>query len=381
MAAVAPRVRRRLESRVARRDLPRIAFVKQDVQDDLYCCAQGSSARDIVLSTLMRTGPVALFTKLEADCYIVETEPDPECNVWQQKWQECHWTRIEDLEALRDAVPGRPYGQSRFAVKAQDVDWRQYGIVISVDVSVPARITRQYPSTTWCYYVREPKTSAYARSQKEPIEGQDLFLNQCFRPGYAQQHRLPHEVEFPYYLQYHGCFNELLSAAEPASHRQGVFLEHHTPEHLSQDQVRRIEEFGPVESTAPRSGDTESGFGCGFDKSTMGTEGKLRKLMECKYFVKCGGRSVWGNAMVEAVAAGCVAIGDPMAHGHSCLFTRHTSANSFEQVVERISRLESDERLYNSEAGRQRRLVDYLCYAMPSSELIGKAARVVSQRH
>ncbi len=192
-----------------------------------------------------------MFRKLHADFHLVETEPDPECNVWREKWTECRWCPIEWFEAFRESIPGRPYGQKAFAVNAADIDWGQYQIVVSVDVPVPARITRQFPSVAWCYYIREPKTSSYGKSRVRPIAGQDLFLNQGFRKlpsGLAR-----HEVEFPYYLQSFGCFHDLFSIARDESGRRGTFLEHQAAGCLDAEQLRVLSQFGPVDSTAARA--------------------------------------------------------------------------------------------------------------------------------
>lgn len=374
-----PGRRKRLDEQVAEGRIPRIAFVKQDVQDDLYCCPSGSSPKDIVCSTIMRTGPVALFTRSGADFHLVQTETDPECNIWQQRWTERQWTPIEHNLALRDNVPGRDCGQGDYSVPAGDIDWVQYDVVISIDVSVPARITQEYPSVAWCYYVREPHTSAYEDSIRKPLPGQDIFLNQRFRRT-QQPKPAVHEIEFPYYLQYWGCFHELLSLPRDGEDRRGTFLEHHTPEHLTRSQVARLQTLGPVMSTANPSDETESGFGGAYEKTLMSPEEILLGLSRSKYFVKCGGRSVWGNAMVEAIAAGCLAIGDPRMHAHGFLFSKHSAAATFDEVIEKIKAFEESPALCRGELRRQRRLVDYLCYVRPTIDLFRKTMDVVASR-
>lgn len=50
----------------------KIAFVKQVLYQDLYCASSSASKREIVFSSLRRSGPVALFSALGADFYIAE---------------------------------------------------------------------------------------------------------------------------------------------------------------------------------------------------------------------------------------------------------------------------------------------------------------------
>src|SRR5205085_8321686 len=110
------------------------------------------------------------------------TEDDPECAIWREKSDPLGWAPAEWFESFRDHVPGRDHGQSRYAVRADDVDWNAFDLVISVDVSVPARIPRKFPAVGRAYYVRELKAPSWKASFDRPVAGQDLFLNHLFRP-------------------------------------------------------------------------------------------------------------------------------------------------------------------------------------------------------
>ena len=368
---VASRAANDLRRRLDEEPRPRVAVVKQDVHDDLYVCAPGASAAEIVLSTYFRSGPVALFTKLAADFRIVRSEADPECRIWEQKWTECRWCPLEYFEAFRDHIPGRAYGNGAFAVDAASIDWSQYDLVISSDVSVPARVTKEYPRTVWCYYVREVKTSAYAGSLESPLPGQDLHLTQAFRPFVPRATR-PHNVEFPYFLHYYGCFHEL-TGRPLGNERQGTFVEHLTDRALTPAERIVLAQAAPVlargSSGAPEEPDVP-----------MPLANHLEGLMSSKYFVKAGGRPVWGNSMVEAIAAGCLAIGDPTQHSCPFLFEEETSARSMEDVAARIRAFEADASLYRRVVRRQRALIDYLCCTRPLLELMRTAERVRSTR-
>jgi hypothetical protein len=361
---------------------PRIAVVKQDVQSDLYCCSRGSPPEEIVFSTLMRTGPVALFTAMSADFLVVETEPDPECGAWKQPATECRWMSLNSLELLRQSVPGRGYGQGEFAVSAAEIQWSDYDIVISIDVSVPARITRNYPSVAWCYYVREPKTSAYGLSQVVPVSGWDLFLNQRFRLKNEHAGLLPHEIEFPYYLQYPGCFNSLvLPAAENDSDRSGVFLEHHTVAALSTRELEQLERFGPVRTTAARSNASSNGFDSVQVKSKTSSHDVVAGLLRSKYFVQLGKvRTLWGNAAVEAISAGCLVLGDSTVHTHDFLFSANCDVRDFPSLLARIEDLERTPARFAAESRRQRLLVEYCCFYRPVIDLVAACEQVRSRK-
>lgn len=102
--------------------------------------------------------------------------------------------------------------------------------------------------------------------------------------------------------------------------------------------------------------------------------------MASKYFVKAGGRNVWGNSMVEAIAAGCLAIGDPAQHSCPFLFEQVTSARNVEEAAQRIRAFEADAGLYRTVVRRQRAMIDYLCYARPLLALLRAADRVRAAR-
>lgn len=67
-------------------------MVKQDCFEDLYCCNPDDDPDTKVRSTIHRIGQASLFTKYNADFYIVKEEKDAECQSWRQgkvlDWQE-----------------------------------------------------------------------------------------------------------------------------------------------------------------------------------------------------------------------------------------------------------------------------------------------------
>mgnify|MGYP001072221845 CR=1 FL=1 len=136
-------------------ELPRLrmAFVKQDVYQDLYVVP--TSEKDpaaVLFSSMGRVGPIGLMADLGADFYIVEEEPAPETQVYRKVVPHMsRYFRMLKTETL-DKVPGQefkrpgsPVPQGRYAVSAASVDWGQYDVVISVNVSLPTALVWQYP--------------------------------------------------------------------------------------------------------------------------------------------------------------------------------------------------------------------------------------------
>ena len=368
-----------LESLLGTSACPRIAFVKQDICEDLYCCPLGSDPRAIIESTMLRTGPAALFSRWNAACQIVTTVEDPECSIWKERAIDLKWSPLEFFSSYRDAIPGRDYGQSRYAVDPENVDWSQYDIVIGLDNPVPARITQRFPETVWCYYVREVKAPSYKRSLKTLLSGQDLFLEQSF-PLQRPTKEPGGVVGFPYHLQYVGWMHEMFGGSLD-SVRQGVFVDHHTAMVTADHEWQQLGEFGPVVApindpiTAILRGQTLP------YRRTIDPDLRTR-IMASKYFlITPGKRGVFGTALVEAVAAGCLAIGSPRnVSGAGGFFEARTTANSVAEAIQLMRYLDDHPEDYVRELERQRALVDWLCYTRPMTTLLNRAIAIRAKK-
>jgi len=347
---------------------PKVAFVKQEVLALIYCCPSESTPAQIVFSSMKHTGPVGLFTKLHSEFHIVKTEPDDaECNTWKEIVTGSGISTIEELESLkhspfRAGSRGNSRAPGEFSVACTSIDWSRYDIVISMDVSVPTRLVKEFPRTTWAYCISEPGgMPSYKRSHWAPIAGYDLFLNQMFRmrPFLNKWH----EIEWPFNLQYYGCVHELVGLAlDDSGKRTGIFVESHTASTLTDEQQHELSRLGELYFVSAR------------------TEDILKDLLRCKYFIRLGGRSLLGNAMVEAVAAGCLVLGDASEFVNRGLFLKEHHVSSFPELLRRMQSLNENPRLFGESASRQRILLDYLCFYRPVAELVHKAKTVQQAR-
>lgn len=358
----------------------RIALVKQDCNEDLYCCPPGLHAWKTISSTLLRSGPVDLFTFFDTSFVLLRTEPDPECNIWREKVDPLGWATQEWFENFREHVPGRDYGQSQYAQSADQINWSDFDIVISIDVSVPARITRKYPGVVWCYYVREIKSPSWQESLRAPITGQDLFLSQLFAPLLDQKEN--HVVDFPYYFQHVGVFHQLVTGA-PASPdeivRTGVFVEYHSARQATDQQLRELSAFGPVYAHRSIDEQTDQLSGERIPDRTMAVPA-LKALLHSKYHVKWAGRPAFGTAKVEAISAGCVCLTDPAIDSTTFLHSQASLAHGFDGLLQQLKSMEQNHASYLRELRLQRQRVDYLCCYRPANDLLDACDRVLKNR-
>lgn len=348
----------------------KIAFVKQEITTDLYCYPTSShSKKEVIFSSIHRSGPVGLFAKFDTDFFILKVEEAEECNVWKFRPVDCGGPPLELFEKFKSEIVFRKNGeqindkpQSYYAVKADDVNWGKYDLVISDDVSIPARITKKYPNAKWCYMISEPAMRHYRLSHEKPIPGYDFFLNQRYRTVKLNPRPKYHEIDFPYHLHYYGCFHDLLNVPLDFYVREGVFVENRTSSGLSDSDYEILKKHGSVRVPAEET-----------------LENVIHKELKSKYFFSLTRgliRSrIWGNGIIEAVACGCLAFGNPEEYGNKDLFTPFTIINSLEEFVDKIKYMENKPVKYQRELNKQRRLLNYLCFVRPMSEIIKRKRR------
>jgi hypothetical protein len=358
---------------------PRVAVVKQDCNEDLYCCPPGADVWTTISSTLMRSGPVDLFTIFDATFLLVHTEPDLECSIWQEKADVKKWMPRAWFEEFRHRIPGRDHGQAVYSQHAKSINWSAFDIVVSVDVSVPARITRLCPGVVWTYYVREITTPSWHTSLLHPLAGQDLVPSHRFRP--VRVARESHVVEFPYHFHHVGVFHELLCREPPqlSDTRSGVFVEYHSAWNASDEELNALSVFGPVYAHREADQRIDKRNGEWILERTMAGDA-LEALLRSKYYVKWKGRSVFGTAAVEAIAAGCLSLTEESLDRSTFLHTKASLITGFDDLIAKMADMESNPGHYLSELKLQRERVDYLCHYRPANDLLDACERVLAKR-
>jgi hypothetical protein len=174
---------------------------------------------------------------------------------------------------------------------------------------------------------------------------------------------LDHEIDFPYYLQYYGCFNNILEEEILDIQREGIFIEFNWRNVLTNQQKDILTKFGNL-------------------RCPKGIKNILIDLAKSKYFIIGEGtRGLWGNGMIEAIASGCLLIGNPLYVKHKSLFTPETIVYSFDELINKLEFFESNEKIYQRELKRQRKLLNYICFNRPLQDLFIKAKKVLKQRN
>jgi hypothetical protein len=334
-----------------------IALAKQDVYQDLYVCPNRSSPADILASSIMRVGPLGLFTLLDADFLIVREGRQRECKAYLKSYsppaEVLRQLKSEPISRIRGSVfdylsPRTDGSHADFSVDASAVDWGAYDVVISVNVAIPSAIVAGFPRTLWCYMMGE------ASRQTPYVEyGYDVRLTQevtgCVAEGLGP-------VDFSYTFLGPDCLERLAGEYDPAPpEKRGVYAEINT---TSERPVRRVERLEFVRE-----------LGHDVVVHDQDIVKNVVKLRNSKYFVKLGGRRIRGNSVIEAISAGTLALLNPKDVVHAQLLPKETWVRSEEEVADAIRRLDADDGLYRSLLAEQRKRVTSFVVDAPLESL------------
>jgi len=334
----------------------RWALVKQCIYPDLYSCPPRTPPREAVLSTIQRMGPAAFLVDLQADFWLVREDPAPECRVWEESVGSHPGTDLEKFRAGQDRVP-HGGGRGHLRTPAQDalavgqVPWNQYDVVVSVDVAVPETILKAHPGILWVTLPADPGTPTAKRGWQEPPFSWNVNLTHLHRRFPVRPGLGPRSVECPYSFQSPRTWTDLFGPGEKTA-RSGCFLETQTFAALERSGLGDLREFGPV--TRPHGSLPDV----------------ARTLLASRYYVQMTGGPLTGNGQIEAVMAGCLAVGNPASYVQRSLFLPGLAVAALPSLVDRLRRLENNPALRESLATAQRAVAEYLCFRRPLHRLL-----------
>jgi hypothetical protein len=319
----------------------RYALVKQANYEDLYWCPPASCQPEVPLTSLFRTGPAALFTDHNTDFYIVNDTSE-----------------YDDLLNVRKD-PDIIKTNQTYSVNSEDVDWSVYDCVICVNIAVKPTVVEKYPDVLWAYYLSDPKRMPRNIDMTKPLANYDLYLN--LRSARHPQPTSNWEINFPYCLQYFGCFEKI----DIPITRSKVFKFYHMNIHdrqyltdlgIREDLKGYVNHIGEGEITDFLSG-----------------------LSRCKYSIKFSPREIWGNSIIEAIACGCLVFSQLEGNGEYKLVgdskgmcVTNCFASSYEELIFKIKWFDQNETTYLEQLQQQRDNLTKYCYELPMKSLNDK---------
>ena len=334
----------------------KIALVKQNIYQDLYVCGNRTSPEEILSSTLMRIGPIGLFTLFDSDFFIIKEQKDRECQTWKRSFNpgkelmtQLKTRRACDLDVreFKYLKPRSTHSHADFAIDPQDIDWSLYDVVISINTAIPARITKRHPSTLWCHMIGE--ANAFT---EYPVKGYDVSITQNVTGEVASGLG---KVDFPYTFMGPNFLNTIATTLFGPVTKTGVYAEINT---TTTRPVRNVPQLEFVKD-----------LGHELILHHQDILENIKNLHRSKYFLKLGGRKIRGNSIIEAISCGSLVLMDPKDVTHSQLLPKELWVHNQEEAQTLIKRLDTDTSFYEECKRKQQELLSFFVVDTPMESL------------
>jgi len=330
----------------------RVALVRQAAYRGAYPAGKKKPWPHTVLSAFSHLGPFSFLADLGADYFVVRQTPDPETHRWQEKF-----LHDPDPTASIQAVQRWQLEQENHEglLDCEDIPWEDYDLVVSLDVAVPARITRQTSKTIWAYFSVEAGGPLQKDSFWRPVPGYQLFLNHGFRRYRSRPFNRPHVLEFPFSFQSALAWTRLAEEDRSLpSSRSGTLVDKSTWSGLAHDE--RHAGWTPLSGNAPEY---------------------VRRMASAKFALRIDQNRRWGNWSIEAVQAGCLFLGNPDSLAMPALLLPGLVVRNPPEAVEVVQRLEKNPDLFDSARHAQSLLAEHLAFRRPLAELTAKIRKIL----
>jgi hypothetical protein len=327
----------------------RIALVRQTAYEGGYLRVTQGDWLATVLTARAHLGPMAFLSELGADAWIVRECRDPETQAWRGKHladpdPEASFRRIRRWQQEQETL-SRP-------ADCQKIRWKDYDLVVSLDVTVPARITRRAQRTVWAYYSVEAGGPLHKSSLLAPIQGYDLYLNHSFRRFRARPSNRSHVIEFPFSFQSQAGWEKLRRAVRAPEKRKGIVTDRAT---WRQGGSRQGRDWSQVDGDAREY------------VRLMGTR---------KFAVRTDPAPRWGNWAVESILAGCVFLGKAGSLAMPGILLPELLAESPDRAAALVRRLSAQPARLNQLRELQLRLTEHLVFRRPLADLTRALRRI-----
>lgn len=336
----------------------RIAFLKQDAYQDLYIGDKSFSTLELLFSSIMRTGPIGLFTDLNTDFYIIKEENTYECKIWENVIPTIEPNLLRQLKdksilhipfpSSRYLEPGSMNSHKEFSVSSNSVNWNNYDIVISINVAIPTSIVKLYPNTLWCYMIGE------ANKYIDLVYfDYDVCLNQEIKGIISKE---PGIIDFPYtFVSKNGIESLLKKYIKRKSLKQGIYAEINA---TTERPVRNVPHFEPLKKTGHK-----------IRTHKQNIKDNLIEIYDSKYFLKIGGRIIRGNSVIEAISAGTLVLMNPNDIIYTQLLPKECWVSSVEEAYNKIVYFDKNPKAYYKALTKEKDLLQHFVFDCPLESL------------
>jgi len=332
----------------------RIALVKQNIYNDLYCCRSLTTGVEAIRSSLLRTGPMGFLIDLQGDFWHVLEDQAPECRIWEESPGSNPETDLQEFRNRQHLIPhegrlGHTDSPAELSEAVDEIPWENYDVVISLDVAIPLRTRLRHPNILWVYFPADPGTPTAKSSRRSPPEGFDVALTHMHRRFPVRPNLGPRSIDCPYSFQSSFSWKKVWPEVPD---RCGVMVEGKTFRKLTPNQLASLARFGSV-------------------RHPQGSVSEMaHDLLSSRYYLSLYGHPLTGNGQIEAITAGCLSIGDPETYVQRSLYTPTTVVPDFLSALDRIEQFEKNPALREQSRREQEAIAEYICFRRPAHQLL-----------
>lgn len=293
----------------------KIALVKQVNYTDLYTNPEATTVLELLESSTMRSGPIGFWPDGKPNFFIVQDQADEESRIWEWKLQ----FERQNLENYASREKVRALQRQR-AIAPDDVDWGQFDLVVTIENAIPARITRQFPQTKWATFLEHHRMPQYRQYLRKPPVGYDYFFTQRYGPNPQNLWQGKHAIDISYGFKRPGDVSKLF----PEIEKKPIV---HVEDHQDLDMIRaKAAELG----MDPFMFRSAHGSSC--------LEYLLSLAESMIYFAPNSSRPLGGLANIDAMAAGCVLIGNRGDLWNPFCISRNNNVSSISHGIKLVNR-------------------------------------------
>ena len=337
-------------------------LVKQDTYQDLYIANNHMSSSEILFSSMMRTGPLSLIHNLGANFFIIKEEQTEECQIYNHflrgfggNYQLLKTNLLNTIPGNEFFEPGSDKPNGFYSVSCYDINWNNYDIVISINFSIPFSLIKKHPNTLWCYLIGENNRHLL----DNPKYGYDVALTQDIDISYNVTNNV---VQFPYtFLEKNTLFdimkNYNIGDVKSSPNSSGIFIE------INSCRGR------PVTCYPDNFDKLKRDFNLVINTHEQNIKKNLIKLINSKYFIKYGGRSIRGNSVIEAISCSCLVLMDSTQTGYEFLIPEICDVKNEQQIYDKVKYFEENKNKYNEALKIQKNLLQKYIYEKPYQNL------------
>jgi len=341
----------------------RLAILKQDCLGDLWIGDYHDQPDTLILSTQMRVGPIAAISRLKADFFIIRYEFEEDTNYFQQQTPLSNSQiiatqkgRIEDIEKYLSTKSKRKHHE--YSIKANEINWSNYDIVISINSCIPKSIRKRHQSTLWACMPGEGNTMEWRLSRL----GYHCLLNHNW-----STRKKPHgiTIDFPYTFVEPKQFKKIQNIRK-FEERKDIYVEINSCSiEFRPPKIQGITEASQLINNIDMRLKLHRGT----------VEQHIEDLATSLVFVKLGGRSTRGNAFAESIASGTPVL----LRRNDCFgglqLPEESYFNTIDDLATRLKDLKSNKKSWSNLIKKQKKALksqginnplEQLCYAYNS---------------